>query len=204
MRSTAASVRSSSRRADRPSLGPAPEPHVASLHLQHLLTSLLSPLSSTPSLAPSAHPVLPALQLLLTLQLHAQAFPAALSTALRASDGARRIYGEGHPVRALLRTTTARLRTMPPPLDAAHPEAEERYWGNVAAREEARGELVGALREVDVAFGDRTATGVGVKGGEMARALRDLVADQEQGIVVARRMRAAALQERRERRAVKG
>ena len=94
----------------------------------------------------------------------AQAFPAALSTALRASDGARRIYGEGHPVRALLRTTTARLRTMPPPLDAAHPEAEERYWGNVAAREEARGELVGALREVEVAFGDRTATGVGVKG----------------------------------------
>ncbi|GAA6049194.1 hypothetical protein JCM3770_003304 [Rhodotorula araucariae] len=162
------------------------EPHVAALHLQHLLTSLTAPLDSTPALALSSYPVFPALQLLLTLQLHAHAFDGALSTATLAWHGAQAVYPVAHPVRALLRTTLVRLQTMPPPQDAAHPGPERAYWGDVAARERAVHELVGGLREVEAAFGS------GAAGGEMARRLRDLVADQEQGIIVGRRMRAAA------------
>ncbi|GAA5900303.1 hypothetical protein JCM8208_005320 [Rhodotorula glutinis] len=169
------------------------EPHVAALHLQHLLTSLTAPLDSTPSFALSAYPVLPALQLLLTLQLHASSFSAALSTARLAHKGASRLYAPGHPVRALVRTTLVRLETMPPPQDAAHPDAETRYWSDVRAREQALEGLVGALREVELAFGD----GGAVKGGEMARMLRDLISDQEQGIVVGRRLRTAASEEQR-------
>ncbi|KPV72663.1 uncharacterized protein RHOBADRAFT_55751 [Rhodotorula graminis WP1] len=171
------------------------EPHVAALHLQHLLTSLTAPLDSTPAFAPSAYPVLPALQLLLTLQLHASSFPAALSTARLALKGTQHLYARGHPVRALVRTTLVRLETMPPPQDAAHPDAETRYWSDVRAREGALEALVGALREVEVAFGDG-GTGA-VKGGEMAKMLRDLISDQEQGIVVGRRIRAAAVEEQR-------
>ncbi|GAA5848967.1 hypothetical protein JCM9279_004679 [Rhodotorula babjevae] len=169
------------------------EPHVAALHLQHLLTSLTAPLASTSALAPSSYPVLPALQLLLTLHLHASSFPAALSTARRAHQGAQRLYAPGHPVRALVRTTLVRLETMPPPQDASNPDAETRYWSDVPARERALAGLVGALREVELAFGDAGA----VKGGEMARMLRDLISDQEQGIVVGRRLRAAASEEQR-------
>ncbi|BGP43033.1 hypothetical protein JCM10449v2_007048 [Rhodotorula kratochvilovae] len=165
------------------------ESHVAALHLQHLLTSLTAPLDSTPSLAPSSYPVLPALQLLLTLQLHSHAFSGALSTASLAWRGAQVVYPPGHPVRALLRTTLVRLATMPPAQDAARPDAERAYWNDVLARERAVQELVGALREVEIAFGSGAAGAQ--KGGEMGRMLRDLISDQEQGIVVGRRMRAA-------------
>jgi len=98
-------------------------------------------------------------------------------------------------VRALLRTTLVRLETMPPPQDPSNPALETRYWSDVTARERALEGLVGALREVELAFGNGSAGAA--KGGEMARMLRDLISDQEQGIVVGRRMRAAAVEEQR-------
>lgn len=163
---------------------------VAVLHLQHLLTSLTAPLDSTPSFAPSSYPVLPALQLLLALQLHAQApTSTSLSTAQRAWAGAQLVFPPGHPVRAVLRTTLVRLETIPPASDPAHPERELAYWTDVPARQRAIAALVGALKEVEVAYGAGAKGGAG-KGGEMARMIRDLISDQEQGLAVARRMQA--------------
>ncbi|BGP19589.1 hypothetical protein JCM10213_009318 [Rhodosporidiobolus nylandii] len=161
------------------------DPPLALRHLTHLITALTTALSPTPPLASSSYPLLPALQLLLTLQLHASLFPAALATAKQAWSGAQRIYPYGHPVRAVLLSTLARLETVPPPPEAG-PQAELAYWGDEGARAKGILRIVEAIKEAEVAFGKE-----GTGGGEMGRKLRELVKDQEEGVAMARRVRAA-------------
>lgn len=71
---------------------------------------------------------------------------------------------------------------MPPPSEEG-PEAELRYWGDGEARERGLRRLVEATKEAEVAFGRG--------GGEMGRRLRGLIKDQEEGVAMARRVRAA-------------
>lgn len=209
-RSTA--VRAEYNRGVRPVLMPllSPDPRLAMLHLANAISSMTTSLAPAPPLAPSCHPLYSSLQLLLTLQLHAHAFDRAETTASLALAGAERLFPSGsgsgssssgghHPVLALLRTTHARLVTTPPASDPAHPEGEMQYWMATGARAHGVERLVGALRAVESAFGDGSCgegSGPrgrgGEKGGEMAKMLRVLIRDQEEGIEMGRRMRAAA------------
>ncbi|GAA5972982.1 hypothetical protein JCM11641_000350 [Rhodosporidiobolus odoratus] len=160
------------------------DPNLALLHLTHLITSLTSSLSPSPALAPSSHPLLPALQLLLTLQLDASLFSAAVATAQRAWSGVSLIYPYGHPTRALLLSTIARLESVPPAPELG-PQAELAYWANEGERVKGILRLVEAVKEVEVAFGKEG------QGGEMGRRLRGLVKDQEEGVEMGRKMRMA-------------
>ncbi|BGP57780.1 hypothetical protein JCM8202v2_005427 [Rhodotorula sphaerocarpa] len=186
------------------------DPRLAMLHLANAISSMTTSLAPAPPLAPSCHPLYSSLQLLLTLQLHAHAFDRAETTASLALAGAERLFPSGsgsgssssgghHPVLALLQTTHARLVTTPPASDPAHPEGEMQYWMATGARAYGVERLVGALRAVESAFGDGSCGEGsdpkgrgGEKGGEMAKMLRVLIRDQEEGIEMGRRMRAAA------------
>ncbi|GAA5984734.1 hypothetical protein JCM10908_003478 [Rhodotorula pacifica] len=171
------------------------DPRLAMLHLSNIISSLTTSLRPTPSLAPSACPLYSALQLLLTLQLHAHQFDAALATASIALRGTHLLFPRGHPVLALLMTTHARLVTTPPVSDPARPEQEAQYWMATPQRVRDVQALVAALREVEVAFGDGSKgegpQGRKGKGGEMAQMLRTLIRDQEEGIEMGRRMKAS-------------
>lgn len=174
------------------------DPRLAALQLSNLISALTTSLSPSPALAPSAYPLYSALQLLLTVQLHAHQFEAALATSSIALRGARALFPSGHPVLALLMTTHARLLTTPPASDPAHPEREVQYWMMTERRVADVRALVAALKQVEVAFGDGSqGEGVrpGMKGGEMAAMLRILIRDQEEGIEMGRRMRMAAKQQ---------
>lgn len=174
------------------------DPRLAALQLSNLISALTTSLSPSPALAPSAYPLYSALQLLLTVQLHAHQFEAALATSSIALRGARALFPSGHPVLALLMTTHARLLTTPPASDPAHPEREMQYWMTTDRRMADVHALVAALKQVELAFGDGSqGEGVrpGMKGGEMAAMLRILIRDQEEGIEMGRRMRMAAEQQ---------
>ncbi|POY74692.1 hypothetical protein BMF94_2167 [Rhodotorula taiwanensis] len=170
------------------------DPRLSLLHLGNLISGLTTSLAPSPPIAPSASPLYPALQLLLTLQLHAHQFDEALPTATLALEGARRLFPAGHPVLALLMTTHARLVTTPPASDPARPEPEMQYWMATDRRVQDIKILVAALREVEKAFGDGSkgeARKAVFKGGEMAALLRVLIRDQEEGIEMGRRMKAS-------------
>ncbi|GAA5853074.1 hypothetical protein JCM8547_000191 [Rhodosporidiobolus lusitaniae] len=160
------------------------DPPLAILHLTHALTGLTTSLLPNPALAPSSHPFLSILQLLLTLQLHSSSFSSALSTAHRAWRGVRLVFPSGHPVRAVLLSTLARLYTVPPPPEEGL-GAELAYWSDGAKRREGMGRLVEALKEAETAFGKEG------NGREMGRRLRALIRDQEEGISMARRVHEA-------------
>ncbi|KWU44592.1 hypothetical protein RHOSPDRAFT_33920 [Rhodotorula sp. JG-1b] len=180
------------------------DPRLAALQLSNLISALTTSLSPSPALAPSAYPLYSALQLLLTVQLHAHQFEAALATSSVALRGARALFPSGHPVLALLLTTHARLLTTPPASDPAHPEQEMQYWMATDRRGADVQALVAALKQVEVAFGDGSqGEGVrpGMKGGEMAAMLRTLIRDQEEGIEMGRRMRMAAQQQQQQQQA---
>ncbi|GAA5868574.1 hypothetical protein JCM3774_005433 [Rhodotorula dairenensis] len=171
------------------------DPRLAALQLSNLISTLTSSLSPAPPLASSAYPLYSALQLLLTVQLHAHQFDAALATSSVALRGARHLFPRGHPVLALLLTTHARLLTTPPSTAAgsdaaAAQEREMQYWMATDRRVQDIQALVTALKEVEVAFGDGGANGRG-RGGEMAVLLRTLIRDQEEGIEMGRRIKAS-------------
>ncbi|GAA5900110.1 hypothetical protein JCM5296_002059 [Sporobolomyces johnsonii] len=155
------------------------DPRTALIHLSHLISSLTS---LSPPFAPSSYPLLHAYQLQLTLQLHAHDFPSALQSAHFAWQGATLIYPFGHPVRAVLSTTIARLSVMAPPSDSSSPETDLAYWSNLGQRTRGLAMLVEALKEVEVAFGKAEG------GGEMGRAVRALIRDQEEGMAMAQKV----------------
>ncbi|CEQ40962.1 SPOSA6832_02648 [Sporobolomyces salmonicolor] len=155
------------------------DPRTALIHLSHLISSLTS---ISPPFAPSSYPLLHAYQLQLTLQLHAHDFPSALQSAHFAWQGATLIYPFGHPVRAVLSTTVARLAVMAPSSESSSPEADLAYWSNLGQRARGVAMLVEALKEVEVAFGKVEG------GGEMGKAVRELLRDQEEGMAMARKV----------------
>ncbi|GAA5919477.1 hypothetical protein JCM1841_002222 [Sporobolomyces salmonicolor] len=155
------------------------DPRTALIHLSHLISSLTS---ISPPFAPSSYPLLHAYQLQLTLQLHAHDFPSALQSAHFAWQGATLIYHFGHPVRAVLSTTVARLAVMAPSSESSSPEADLAYWSNLGQRARGVAMLVEALKEVEVAFGKVEG------GGEMGKAVRELLRDQEEGMAMARKV----------------
>ncbi|GAA5913058.1 hypothetical protein JCM6882_005550 [Rhodosporidiobolus microsporus] len=162
------------------------DPKLATLHLQHLITSLTTSLSPSPPLAASTYPLLPAYQLLLTLQLHSSLFSTAHFTALTAYRGASLLYPPSHPVLAVLLSTLARLETIPPPAEAG-PAAEMAYWGDEPRRAKGIARVVRAIQEAEGAFGRKSG------GGEMEKRLRALLRDQEEGVAMARKVRAAGM-----------
>ncbi|BGP11010.1 hypothetical protein JCM10049v2_006904 [Rhodotorula toruloides] len=154
----------------------------AVVHLQHIIDSLTTSLTPVPPFAPSAYPLFSARQLLLALHLDAHRFEQAIDTAAAALAGAGLIYAFGHPVRAVLRTTHARLSTVPPDTPPEDGDAQLRWWLDLEARQKGRQLLVAAHEEVVTAFGTARIGGSSVPGGEMGRMLTELIEDQDRGI----------------------
>ncbi|KAJ8292099.1 Histone-lysine N-methyltransferase ASHR1 [Rhodotorula toruloides] len=154
----------------------------AVIQLQHIVDSLTTSLAPSPPFAPSADPLFSARQLLLALHLDAHRFDKAIATAADALAGADLIYAFGHPVRAVLRTTLARLKTVVPECTAEEPDIQLKWWLDLEARQKGRDLLVAAHEEVVTAFGTARIGGSSVPGGEMGRMLTDLIEDQDRGI----------------------
>ncbi|GEM10679.1 SET and MYND domain containing protein [Rhodotorula toruloides] len=154
----------------------------AAIQLQHIIDSLTTSLAPSPPLAPSAYPLFSARQLLLALHLDAHRFDEAVDTACAALLGSDIIYHFGHPVRAVLRTTHARLRTVPPDAPPEDGDAQLKWWIDLEARQKGRQLLAAAHEEVVTAFGTARIEGSPVPGGEMGKLLADLIEDQDRGI----------------------
>ncbi|BGP34992.1 hypothetical protein JCM10296v2_006816 [Rhodotorula toruloides] len=154
----------------------------AVIQLQHIIDSLTTSLSPSLPFAPSAYPLFSARQLLLALHLNAHRFDRAIDTAAAALAGADLIYPFGHPVRAVLRTTHVRLKTVVPECTAEEPDIQLKWWLDLEARQQGRELLVAAHEEVVTAFGTAKIGGSSVPGGEMGRMLTDLIEDQDRGI----------------------
>lgn len=135
--------------------------------------------SFSPRLPPSCHPLFQSYMLLFTLQLYRHEFDAAARTSHEAWAGAKTVYPYGHPVRAVLAATIARLACVPP--DRASAEDELEYWSD-GGRLSGVNLLIEAVKECEVGFGSEDG------GGLIGTELRALIREQEEGMAMSGRV----------------
>ncbi|GAA5910028.1 uncharacterized protein JCM6883_000528 [Sporobolomyces salmoneus] len=153
------------------------DPAASETNLLKLISSLIF---ISPSLSPSSHPLFQAYSLLLTLHLHDHKFNLARRMALPAWTGACELYPYGHPVRAILSTTMARLVSIPP--QNPSPQEDLQYWSDIGKRSNGLRMMVESLKQCEIGFGKKDG------GGQVGSKLRQLIRDQEEGIEMGRRV----------------